>query len=198
LYFNLSESIPSILFITSNFIVCRTALMADDRADDDALLAQRVVVLRGEIDDDLANEIVAKLLFVQAENTKRPMELWINSPGGRVTAGLAIMDTMEFVTNDVHTRCNGIAHGLAAILLACGERGHREIIRDAKLGLTPIVSIGSAHDADVKRLSTILVERLAKATGQDATAVAVDMESSRSFTPDEAVAYGLADRVVDW
>ena len=167
-------------------------------ANDDQLLNQRVVLLRGPFEDEESTQIIAKLLFLQYQNAHEPITLLIDSPGGSVVAGMAIIDTIKKLTPPVHTRCEGRAQGMAAIILASGQHGERVVVRGSSVSLTPTTA-GKPGIADsdprLQRTQMALAKVLATATGRPAEAVSTDMVAGRSFEPDEAVEYGLADRV---
>jgi ATP-dependent Clp protease protease subunit len=166
------------------------------------LLKDRIIFLGGGIDDDVANIVIAQLLFLEAEDPKKPISLYINSPGGSVTAGLAILDTMNHVKPAVSTVCVGIAASAAAVILAAGERGKRYALPNAEVmihqpwggaqGQATDIEITAKHIvATRERLNKIL----AKATGQPLEKVEKDVERDYFMTADEAKKYGLVDQV---
>jgi ATP-dependent Clp protease, protease subunit len=164
--------------------------------EDDAWLAQRIVVLRGAIDDQHANESIAKLLFLEHE-ARLPIRLHLDSLGGGVANSLAIRDTIDDLTVPVYTHVRGRADGVAVVLLAHGARGHRTASPNARMSLTPITSERSPIDADeLTRTTAILVEMLAADTGQLAETIAADMRAGRRFDAVQARDYGLVDQIV--
>ncbi len=166
------------------------------------LLKERVVFLGGTIEDETANLIIAQLLFLEAEDPKKDIYLYINSPGGSVTAGLAILDTMNHVKPDVATVCVGIAASAAAVLLATGKKGKRFSLPNAEImihqpwggaqGQATDIEITARHIVATRdRLNKIL----SKATGQPLTKVEKDVDRDFFMTADEAKKYGLVDKV---
>ena len=164
---------------------------------------ERVIFLVGEIHDHMANLLVAQLLFLESENPDKDISLYINSPGGSVTAGLAIYDTMQFVKPDISTLCIGQAASMGAFLLAGGAAGKRYTLPHSRMMIhQPLGGFqGQATDIDIHareilgirdRLNTILSAH----TGQSLERVAADTERDRFMTANEAVDYGLVDRVV--
>lgn len=166
------------------------------------LLKDRVIFLGGAIDDDVANLVIAQLLFLESEDPKKDISLYINSPGGAVTAGLAIVDTLNHVKPAVSTVCVGIAASAAAVVLACGERGKRFALPNAEVmihqpwggaqGQATDIEITAKHIvATRERLNKIL----AKATGQPLSKVEKDVDRDFFMTAEEAKKYGLVDQV---
>jgi ATP-dependent Clp protease, protease subunit len=166
------------------------------------LLRERIIFLGGGIDDDTANLIIAQLLFLESEDPKKDIFLYINSPGGSVSAGLAILDTMNHVKPAVATVCVGMAASAAAVILACGEKGKRFALPNAEVmihqpwggaqGQATDIEITAKHIiATRERLNKIL----AKATGQDLSKIEKDVERDYFMTSDEAKKYGLVDSV---
>lgn len=166
------------------------------------LLKERVIFLGGTIEDETANLIIAQLLFLEAENPKKDIYLYINSPGGSVTAGLAILDTMNHVKPPVATVCVGIAASAAAVLLANGQKGKRFALPNAEVmihqpwggaqGQATDIEITAKHILATRdRLNKIL----AKATGQPLEKVQKDVDRDYFMTSDEAKKYGLVDQV---
>jgi len=154
------------------------------------LLARRIVVLRGAIDDDAANTVIAQLLFLASEGT-RPVTLWIDSPGGHVAASLAIRDVFDGLGAPVHTHCTGSAGGVAVAILAHGAE--RTIARHATVSFDPIAGT-VAEAAEVARVQAIVDQLLAEDTKRPLAEIVRDRR--RRFAADEAVAYGLVDRVL--
>ncbi|MBN1919046.1 MAG: ATP-dependent Clp endopeptidase proteolytic subunit ClpP [Verrucomicrobia bacterium] len=167
------------------------------------LLKDRIIFLGTPINDDVANVIVAQLLFLQMEDSSKDIHLYINSPGGSVTAGLAIYDTLRYVKPDIYTYCIGQAASMAAVLLAAGTKGKRYALPHARIMLhQPWGGVqGQATDIDIQaneilRLKERLNEILAKHTGQDIARIEEDTDREFFMGPDEAKAYGLLDEVV--
>jgi len=169
------------------------------------LLKDRIVFLGGPVDDATANLIIAQMLFLSNEDAKKDIHFYINSPGGSITAGLAIYDTMQFLRCDVATYCVGQAASMAAVLLAGGNAEKRFLLANNRVLLhQPLITgqlIGPATDLDIEaqeilRLRTRLYEILAKHTGQSAEKVEKDCDRNLWLDATEAIEYGLADRVL--
>jgi len=169
------------------------------------LLKDRIVFLGGAIDDTTANLIIAQLLFLSNEDTKSDIHFYINSPGGSITAGLAIYDTMQFLRCDVATYCVGQAASMAAILLAGGKADKRFLLANNRILLhQPLISgelIGPATDLDIEakeilRLRTRLYDILASHSGQTPEKVENDCDRNLWLSAEEAIEYGLADRIL--
>ena len=169
------------------------------------LLKDRIVFLGGPVDDTAANLIIAQMLFLSNEDTKKDIHFYINSPGGSITAGLAIYDTMQFLRCDVAAYCIGQAASMAAVLLAGGSTGKRFLLANNRILLhQPLISgqlIGPATDLDIEaqeilRLRARLYDILAKHTGQSAEKVEKDCDRNLWLDATEAIEYGLADRVL--
>lgn len=167
------------------------------------LLKDRIIMLGSGIDDNVANSIVAQLLFLQAEDPEKDISLYINSPGGSITAGMAIYDTMQYIKPDVSTICIGMAASMGAFLLAAGEKGKRfalpnsEIMIHQPLGGTQ----GQASDIEIharriiemrEKLNQILSER----TGQPIDVIAKDTDRDNFMIAEKAKEYGLIDQVI--
>ncbi len=167
------------------------------------LLKDRIIMLGSPIDDNVANTIVAQLLFLEAEDPEKDISLYINSPGGSITAGMAIYDTMQFIKPDVSTICTGMAASMGAFLLAAGEKGKRyslpnsEVMIHQPLGGTQ----GQATDIEIhakriikmkERMNEILAER----TGQPIEVIERDTDRDNFMTASQAVDYGLIDKVL--
>ena len=166
------------------------------------LLRERIVFLVGPVDDNVANLVVAQLLFAESENPDKDVHLYINSPGGSVTAGLAIYDTMQFVRCDVSTMCIGQAASMGAFLLAAGTRGKRMALPNARVMLHQPAggSRGVAADLEIQAREIVAVrqrlnEILARHTGQDVERISQDTDRDYWMSPDDAVEYGLIDSV---
>ncbi len=169
------------------------------------LLKDRIVFLGGPVDDVAANLIIAQMLFLSNEDAKQDIHFYINSPGGSITAGLAIYDTMQFLRCDVATYCVGQAASMAAVLLAGGESGKRFLLANNRVLLhQPLITgqlIGPATDLDIEaqeilRLRARLYDILAKHTGQSPEKVEQDCDRNLWLDSAEAIEYGLADRVL--
>ena len=168
------------------------------------LLKERVVFIVGPVEDHMANLTVAQLLYLESENPDKDIHLYINSPGGAVTAGLAIYDTMQFVKPDVSTICVGQAASMGALLLAGGAAGKRFCLPHSRVmihqplgGFQGQASDIDIHAREVLKIREHLNELLAKHTGQSLDSVAKDTDRDNFMGPDEAVAYGLIDKVLD-
>jgi ATP-dependent Clp protease protease subunit len=168
------------------------------------LLKDRIVFIGSAISDDVANAVVAQLLFLQAEDPKAPVNIYVNSPGGSVSAGLAIYDTMQFISCDVATYCVGQAASMAAVLLAAGTRGKRHALPNARILIhQPMAGMeGSAEDIMIhakefgkikERLNKILL----KHTGHPLEKIEKDTDRDRFMSAEEARDYGLIDQVVE-
>jgi ATP-dependent Clp protease protease subunit len=169
------------------------------------LLKDRIVFLGGALDDATANLIIAQMLFLSNEDNKNDIHFYINSPGGTITSGLAIYDTMQFVRCGVATYCVGQAASMAAVLLAGGKAGKRFLLANNRILLhQPLITgelIGPATDLDIEaqeilRLRTRLYDILAKHTGQTTEKVEKDCDRNLWLDAAEAIEYGLADRVL--
>ncbi|MBL4680228.1 MAG: ATP-dependent Clp endopeptidase proteolytic subunit ClpP [Pseudomonadales bacterium] len=168
------------------------------------LLKERIIFIVGPIDDQIANLVVAQLLFCESENADKDVQLYINSPGGSVTAGLAIYDTMQFINCDVATMCMGQAASMGAFLLAGGEKGKRHCLPNSRVMIHQPSggSQGQASDIEIQAreilfLRTRLNEILAAHTGKTVDEIAADTERDNFMTAQEAQAYGLVDKVQD-
>jgi ATP-dependent Clp protease protease subunit len=167
------------------------------------LLKERVIFLVGPVNDQSANLIVAQLLFLESENPDKDISLYINSPGGSVSAGLAIFDTMNFIKPDVSTLCTGLAASMGAFLLAAGAKGKRFSLPNSRIMIHQPSggSQGQASDIEIQakeilylreRLNRILAER----TGQTMEQIHKDTDRDRFMSGDEAAEYGLIDKVL--
>jgi ATP-dependent Clp protease protease subunit len=168
------------------------------------LLNDRVVFLGGPVDEESANLIVAQLVHLESDDPDKDIHLYINSPGGSIYAGLAIYDTMQFIRPDVQTICYGIAMSMGSLLLAGGAPGKRMALPNSRIlihqpsgGFEGPSSDIEIHAREVLSLRAHVDEIYAKHTGQELERVHADMERDRYFTGAEAVAYGLADRVIE-
>jgi ATP-dependent Clp protease protease subunit len=167
------------------------------------LLRDRIVFLGHAVDDDIANLVIAQLLFLEADDPEKDIFLYINSPGGVVTAGLAIYDTMQYVRPDVATICLGQAASMGAFLLAAGAKGKRMALPNSRIMIHQLAGgvQGQATDIDIQareilRLRERMNEILAFHTGRPIAEIARDTERDYHMSGEEAKAYGLVDRVV--
>jgi ATP-dependent Clp protease protease subunit len=167
------------------------------------LLRERIVFLTDEINDHIASLVTAQLLFLEAEDPDKDIYLYINSPGGLVTAGLAIYDTMQYIRPDVSTLCLGQAASMGAVLLAAGAKGKRYALPHSRIMIhQPIGGVqGQAADIDIQareilRLREEINEILAKHAGQDVATIQQHTDRDRFMTGTEAVAFGLVDQVI--
>ena len=168
------------------------------------LLKERVIFLTGPIEDYGANLVVAQMLFLEAENPDKDIHLYINSPGGSVTSGMSIYDTMQFIKPDVSTLCIGQAASMGAVLLTGGAKGKRQALPNSRVMIHQVLGgfQGQASDIEIhtKEILSIkakLNEILAKHSGQKVDKVAKDSDRDNFMSPQEAVKYGLIDNVVD-
>jgi ATP-dependent Clp protease, protease subunit len=168
------------------------------------LLKERVIFLVGPVEDHIANLVVAQILFLESENPDKDIHLYINSPGGSVSAGLSIYDTMQFVKPDISTMCIGQAASMGALLLAGGAAGKRFGLPHARIMIhQPLGGFqGQASDIDIHareilRVRDRLNDILAKHTGQPLDRIREDTDRDRFMTGTEAVEYGLIDRVME-
>ncbi len=167
------------------------------------LLKERVVFLVGEVNDQTANLVVAQLLFLESENPDKDISLYINSPGGSVTAGMSIYDTMQFIKPDVSTMCLGFAASMGAFLMAAGAKGKRFSLPNSKIMIHQVLggTHGQAtdieiHARDILRTKEQMNRILAERTGQTLEKVRHDTERDYFMTADEAKDYGLIDQVI--
>ena len=167
------------------------------------LLKDRIVFVGGEIDDDSANAVVAQLLFLQAQDPKKEVSMYINSPGGSVTAGLAILDTMKMVKCPVATYCVGQAASMGAILLASGAKGRRFALPHARIMVHQPWggAQGKASDIEITareilRLKDVLNGILAEASGRVAESVVQDTDRDHFMSAEEAKSWGIVDKVL--
>lgn len=167
------------------------------------LLKERVIFLVGQVEDYMANLVVAQLLFLEAENPDKDIHLYINSPGGSVTAGMAIYDTMQFIKPEVSTMCIGQAASMGALLLAGGAKGKRYCLPHSRVMIhQPLGGFqGQASDIDIHAKEILLIRDrlnrvLSKHTGQPLERIAQDTDRDNFMGGDAAVAYGLIDAVL--
>jgi len=167
------------------------------------LLKDRVIFIGSAIDDYVANIIIAELLFLQNEDSSKDIHVYINSPGGSVTSGLAIYDTMQFVKPDVNTYCVGQAASMAAVLLAAGEKGKRYALPHARImlhqpwgGMEGTATDINIHAKEIIRIKEKLEKILVKHTGQAEEQIKKDTDRDFFMSADEAKNYGLVDNVI--
>ncbi|CAI2403924.1 ATP-dependent Clp protease proteolytic subunit [Serratia sp. CY54039] len=167
------------------------------------LLRDRIVFLNGEVNDDVAEMLCAQLLFLEAENPEKPVHLYINSPGGAITSGLAIYDTMQYIRAPVHTLCMGTARSMGSFLLMAGEPGHRMALPNASLHVhQPLGGFqGQASDIliqaeEMKRTKDRVIRLYAQHCGLSEEEVERVLDRDRFMTADEAADWGLIDRVL--
>jgi len=167
------------------------------------LLKDRIIFLGTAIDDNVANAVIAQLLFLQMDDGKKDISIYINSPGGSVTAGLAIYDTMQFTTCAVNTYCIGMAASMGAVLLAAGTKGKRFALPNSDIMIHQVSGGAQGTASDVERtvefmfkLKKRLIHILAQHTGKTDEQVKIDSDRDYYMTADEAKAYGLVDEVV--
>ena len=167
------------------------------------MLKERVIFLVGEVNDQTANLVVAQLLFLESENPDKDISLYINSPGGSVTAGMSIYDTMQFIKPDVSTMCLGFAASMGAFLLAAGAKGKRYSLPNSKVMIHQVLggARGQATDIeiqarDILRTKAQMNRILAERTGQTLEKIQQDTERDYYMTADEAKDYGLVDQVI--
>ena len=167
------------------------------------LLKDRIIFLGSPIDDDVANTIIAQLLFLESQNPKEDIRMYINSPGGSVTAALAIYDTMQYVKPTVSTICVGLAASAGAVLLAAGAKGKRMVLPNSEVMIHQVLGGAQGQATEVEiHAKHILKTRdrlnriLAKHTGQKLARIEKDTERDYFMTADEAKAYGIVDKVI--
>jgi len=167
------------------------------------LLKDRIIMLGTPVTDEIANVIVAQLLFLESQDKTKDIKLYINSPGGSVTAGLAIYDAMQYVKADVSTICIGLAASMGAVLLAGGAEGKRFALPNAEIMIHQVLGGFQGQATDIKihaerilKIKEDLNKILSKHTGQDLKQVTQDTERDNFMTADEAKKYGLIDKVI--
>ena len=166
------------------------------------LLKERIIFLSGEIDDDLANSVIAQLLYLDSLNND-DISIYINSPGGSITSGMAIYDTMQFIKSDVSTICIGICASMAAFLLSCGKKGKRYILPNAEVMIHQPLGGASGQATEIKiaaerilKLKEKLNRILAKNTNKDFNTINKDTERDYFMNSDESIAYGIVDEII--
>jgi ATP-dependent Clp protease protease subunit len=185
-------------------IVGQTSGMPDPTSDVyQRLLKNRIVILGSEVNDQIANLISAQLLYLEGEDDSKDIWLYINSPGGSVTAGLAIYDTMNFITPDVGTICMGLGASMGQFLLCAGAAGKRYALPSARIMMHQPSGGFQGQAADIKiqaeqmiYIKQMLAERIAEHTGQSVEQIHKDSDRDRWFTADQAKDYGIIDKVI--
>ncbi len=167
------------------------------------LLKDRIIFLGSAIDDGVANTIIAQLLFLENQNPDQDIKLYINSPGGSVTAGMAIYDTMQYIKSDVSTICVGMAASMASVLLSSGSKGKRFCLPNSEVMIHQVMGGAQGQASDIQihaerivKMKKHLNEILAEHTGQPFEVVEKDADRDHFLSADEAVKYGLADSVI--
>src|SRR3989339_1127375 len=167
------------------------------------LLKERIIFLGSPIDDAVANIVIAQLLFLESEDAKKDIKLYINSPGGSVTAGLAVYDTMQYVKPDVVTICIGQAASMGATLLASGAKGKRFALPNSEIMIHQVMGGAEGQATDIKiraehilQVKDRLNKLLAKHTGQKISQIEKDTDRDRFMTPEEAQKYGIIDKII--
>ncbi len=168
------------------------------------LLVDRIIFLGQAIDDHVANIVIAQLLFLENQNPKTDIKIYINSPGGSVSAGMAIYDTMKYIKSDVSTICIGMAASMAAVLLAAGTKGKRLILPNAEVMIHQVMGGMEGQASDIKihaerilRMKQSLNKILSDHTGQDLATIEKDTDRDNFMIAKDAVAYGLVDKIVE-
>jgi ATP-dependent Clp protease protease subunit len=168
------------------------------------LLKDRIIFLGFPVDDNIANLVIAQMLFLQAEDPERDIYLYVNSPGGSVTAGLAIYDTMQYITNDVVTICMGQAASMGAVLLAAGAAGKRSALVNSRVmihqplgGSQGQASMLEIYTKEILKIRDKLYDILAHHTGQTHSKIAEDSDRDFFMSAEEALKYGLVDKVIE-
>jgi ATP-dependent Clp protease, proteolytic subunit ClpP len=167
------------------------------------LLNDRIVFLNGEVNEASASIIVAELLYLEAQDPDKDIQMYINSPGGSVTDGLAIYDTMQYIKADVATICVGMAASMGAFLLAAGAKGKRMALPHAEIMIHQVLGGTQGQETDIQiearhiaRIKHTLTEALAASTGKDYDQIYADCERNNWMTAEEAAEYGLIDKVI--
>ena len=168
------------------------------------LLKERVIFITGPIEDHMANLVVAQLLFLEAENPEKDINIYINSPGGSVTSGMSIYDTMSYIKPDISTLCIGQASSMGAILLTGGTKGKRFALPNSRImihqplgGFQGQATDIEIHAQEILKIRTKLNEILSQHSGKDIDKVSHDTERDNFMSGEEAVKYGLIDKVID-
>ena len=167
------------------------------------LLKDRIIFLSGPIDDNMANTIIAQLLFLEAEDKDKDIYIYINSPGGYIHSGLAILDTMNYIKPEIHTICVGIAASMASIILAYGEKGKRSILENAEVMIhQPLGGVeGQATDIEISAKHILMQKErvkkmLSEITGKKESEIEKDIDRDYYMTASEAKSYGIIDKIL--
>ena len=168
------------------------------------LLKESVIFLSGPIDDNISNLVVAQLLFLESENPEKDISIYINSPGGSISAGLAIYDTMQFISSSVSTLCIGQAASMGALLLAGGDKGKRYVLPNSRImihqplgGFQGQASDFEIHAKEILHMKKIVNEILAKHTGQTIKKIEKDTDRDNFLDANAAIKYGIVDKVLN-
>lgn len=167
------------------------------------LLKDNIIFVGSAVDDEVANLVIAQLLFLEAEDPERDIQLYINSPGGSVTAGLAILDTMRYIRPDVSTLCIGQAMSMGAVLLAAGQKGKRLALPNSRImihqphgGIQGTASDIEIHAREILRLREKIIDLLASYTGKTTKRINADADRDFVLTAEDSVEYGIVDQVI--
>ena len=167
------------------------------------LLQDRIIFLGSEIDDGVANVVIAQLLFLANQDPKKDIKLYINSPGGSVTAGMAIYDTMQYIEPDVNTICVGLAASMAAVLLSAGKKGKRFALPNSEIMIHQVMGGMEGQASDIKiraerilRIKERLNKILSETTGKDLKTIEKDTDRDYFLSAQEALKYGIVDKVI--
>ena len=167
------------------------------------LLKDRIIFVSGEVEDNMANSIIAQLLFLDAQDKEKDILMYINSPGGVITSGLAIYDTMRHIKADVSTVCVGQAASMGAVLLAAGNKGKRDSLPNSRIMIhQPLGGTrGQATDIqiqakEIERIKELMNKILSEATGKSVEEIYKDTERDNFMSPEEAISYGLIDKII--
>ena len=167
------------------------------------LLKDRIVILSGQVNDEIASLITAQLLFLEGEDNKKDITLYVNSPGGAVHAGLAIIDTMNFIKCDVSTVCVGMAASMGAMILSAGQKGKRFVLPNSEVMIHQPLGGAEGQASDIAiaaenilKIRSVLYKMLAKNTGKTLAQVEKDADRNYWMSGDEAVKYGIVDKVI--
>ena len=169
------------------------------------LLKDNIIFLGRSIDDDVSNLVIAQMLFLEAENPEKDISIYINSPGGSITAGLAIYDTMQYIKPDIATLCVGQAASMAAVLLTAGTKGKRSVLPNSRVLIHQPLLYGlqgqqtdiDIHAKDLLRMRDRIDDILAEHTGQPKETIHADTERDKILSAEQSVEYGLADQVME-
>ena len=168
------------------------------------LLKERVIFLSGPIDDNISNLVVAQLLFLESENPEKDISIYINSPGGSISAGLAIYDTMQFISSSVSTLCIGQSASMGALLLAGGDKGKRYVLPNSRImihqplgGFQGQASDFEIHAKEILHMKKVVNEILAKHTGQTIKKIEKDTDRDNFLDANAAIKYGIVDKVLN-